>query len=530
MTAATQTVALASGIDLDEFRDACRTLIARGAAPATVTWVSADALDGELFGEQSNEDAPEAPQAPGQLEAGSASAPAIPVPPAFLTLCESVILHRDPGRFALLYRLLWRLRSEPELRHDPLDSDRVEADRMAQAVRRDMHKMKAFVRFRPIESLHGGLDRADASIRDAPDATPFAQPDADADSTLRHVAWFEPEHHIVEAVAPFFARRFAQMRWSILTPERSVRWNGNALEFGPGARREDAPPADAGERLWLTYYDSIFNPARLKLATMQREMPRRYWRNLPEAARIAPLAAAAAQRSMDMIQKSPTLPARRLPKGAGPTEPNQPVPNFERPRSLPDLAQAIDRCRECPIGEQATQGVPGEGPKRARLMFVGEQPGDQEDLRGKPFVGPAGRLLDRAFAQLGWPRDAAYVTNAVKHFKFELRGKRRIHKTPAQQEAAACLHWLESEIELVQPEALVALGATAARQVTGRPVAVMRERGHWIQRSDGRRVLITLHPSALLRADPSERESAYAAWLDDLRHADALMRPDAKKA
>jgi uracil-DNA glycosylase family protein len=205
----------------------------------------------------------------------------------------------------------------------------------------------------------------------------------------------------------------------------------------------------------------------------------------------------------------------------GRTEPNQQVPLFERPASLADLAQAVDRCRECPIGALATRGVPGAGPERgARLMFVGEQPGDREDLRGEPFVGPAGQLLDRAFASLGWPRGAVFVTNAVKHFKFELRGKRRIHKTPAQHEAAACLHWLESEIEIVQPEALVALGATAARQLTGKPVAVLRQRGQWIERSDGRRVLVTLHPSALLRGDASEMQAAFAAWLDDLRQAD----------
>jgi DNA polymerase len=207
------------------------------------------------------------------------------------------------------------------------------------------------------------------------------------------------------------------------------------------------------------------------------------------------------------------------------TEPNQPVPVFERPHSLADLAQALDRCRECPIGAMATQGVPGEGPARgATLMFVGEQPGDQEDLSGRPFVGPAGQLLDRAFAQLGWDRSKVYVTNAVKHFKFEFRGKRRIHKTPAQQEAAACLHWLESEIEMVAPAALVALGATAARQLVGRPTPVLRERGRWQQRADGRRVLITLHPSALLRVDPSERGMAFEAWLQDLRQADAYFQ------
>jgi len=156
-------------------------------------------------------------------------------------------------------------------------------------------------------------------------------------------------------------------------------------------------------------------------------------------------------------------------------------------------------------------------------MLVGEQPGDAEDLAGRPFVGPAGKLLDRALAELGWPRDEVYVTNAVKHFKFELRGKRRIHKTPAQQEAAACLLWLDNEIELVRPEGIVALGATAARSLMGRAVAVTKERGRWFARADGRRVLVSLHPSALLRLLPPERDLAYAAWRDDLRKAATLL-------
>jgi DNA polymerase len=203
------------------------------------------------------------------------------------------------------------------------------------------------------------------------------------------------------------------------------------------------------------------------------------------------------------------------------------TPGGEQPRSLAALGAALQNCRECPIGEHATQAVGGEGGRRARLMFVGEQPGDQEDLQGRPFVGPAGQLLSRALEELGIPRREVYITNAVKHFKFELRGKRRIHKTPAQQEAAACLHWLESEIELVDPAALVALGATAARQLMGTTVSVLRERGKWLVRSDGRRVLITLHPSALLRVDPEDKAAAYAAWLADLRHAaDHFAAPD----
>ena len=201
----------------------------------------------------------------------------------------------------------------------------------------------------------------------------------------------------------------------------------------------------------------------------------------------------------------------------------EPPPGGETPRSLSALREALHRCRECPLGAQATRAVPGEGPKRAKLMFVGEQPGDQEDLQGRPFVGPAGQLFDRALAELGIDRRDAYVTNAVKHFKFELRGKRRIHKTPAQEEAAACLHWLETEIALVDPAALVALGATAARQLMGRGVAVTRERGQWLRRADGRRVLITLHPSALLRMEPEDKAAAWTAWLADLKKAAAML-------
>jgi uracil-DNA glycosylase family protein len=192
-------------------------------------------------------------------------------------------------------------------------------------------------------------------------------------------------------------------------------------------------------------------------------------------------------------------------------------------QALHVLRDAAAGCRECPIGFIGTQTVWGEGPVRAALMLVGEQPGDHEDVQGRPFVGPAGQLLMRALEALGWPRDALYVTNAVKHFKFEMRGKRRMHKTPAQREAAACLHWLESEIEHVKPQALVALGATAARQLMGRPVPVMAHRGQWLEREDGLPVLITLHPSALLRIVGEERDAAYALWLADLRQADKLV-------
>ena len=188
--------------------------------------------------------------------------------------------------------------------------------------------------------------------------------------------------------------------------------------------------------------------------------------------------------------------------------------------SLDQLKAATMACRECPIGEIATQSVIGEGRLKPRLMLVGEQPGDQEDLQGHPFIGPAGKLLARALEAAGIPHDEVFLSNAVKHFKFELRGKRRIHKSPSQREVAACHHWLEDEIRLVQPGALVALGATAARSLLGRPTPVLANRGQWLAREDGLRVLVTLHPSALLRVQgDDERHAAFDAFVADLKVA-----------
>jgi uracil-DNA glycosylase family protein len=324
------TVRLASASDFEGFRRACRALWAAQVEPGQVDWRIASA--GASGPSDVTVDVPP-----------PSSAAPLHVPARFVPLCQSAILHRSPARFALLYRLLWRLQVEPPLRHDPCDAD-----------------------------------------------------------------------------------------WQALEAMASAAQSGACHDAGMATAAPRPSPA---------------------------------------------------------------------------------------PASLPELADALQRCRECPIGAQATRAVPGEGPAHARLMFVGEQPGDQEDLHGRPFVGPAGQLFSRALGQLGIDRREVYVTNAVKHFKFELRGQRRIHKTPAQQEAAACLHWLESEIDLVDPGALVALGATAARQLMGATIAVTRQRGQWLKRGDGRRVLITLHPSALLRMEPEEKEAAYAAWLQDLRQA-----------
>jgi uracil-DNA glycosylase family protein len=196
--------------------------------------------------------------------------------------------------------------------------------------------------------------------------------------------------------------------------------------------------------------------------------------------------------------------------------------------SLSVLAAAIDACRRCPLYKHATQGVPGEGSRRADLMLVGEQPGDKEDLAGKPFVGPAGKLLDRALADAGIPRGETFVTNAVKHFKFEPRGKRRLHKKPNAHEIERCKWWLDQERAIVQPEVIVALGASAARSLLGRVVTITKLRAETLQLADSTRLVVTIHPSALLRTqDVADKHAAYAAFVRDLK---AVARIAFKKA
>jgi DNA polymerase len=193
--------------------------------------------------------------------------------------------------------------------------------------------------------------------------------------------------------------------------------------------------------------------------------------------------------------------------------------------SLGKLAQAEADCRRCPLYRDATQTVPGEGPKNAAFMLVGEQPGDKEDLAGKPFVGPAGRILDQALADAGIDRKATFVTNAVKHFKHEMRGKRRLHKRPNNYEIERCKIWLDDERRLVKPKAIIALGVTAARSLTGKTATISKLRGKPLDLADGTRLFITVHPSALLRIeDENDKRAAYRQFVADLKSAAKSLR------
>jgi uracil-DNA glycosylase len=220
-----------------------------------------------------------------------------------------------------------------------------------------------------------------------------------------------------------------------------------------------------------------------------------------------------------MVSQARGKPSRRAARGA-PPPPRGAASQGAAPSSLEEVREGVQLCRRCDLYRDATQGVAGEGPRRARLMLVGEQPGDQEDLAGRPFVGPSGQVLDRALAQAGVPRGETFVTNAVKHFKHELRGKKRIHKTPNTGEVTACRWWLENERRLVQPRVIVALGATAALSVFGKPLAIGKMRQQALQLPDQAQGVVTYHPSYLLRVPDAEAKAkAYALFVEDLKFA-----------
>ncbi len=400
---------------------------------------------------------------------------------------ETAVCHSDPQRFARAYALVLRLSRRDVRWGDRSDASLRRLLEQEKTVRRDIHKMHAFVRFR------------DVSAPQAPRRA-FA-------------AWFEPEHAIVEAAAPFFAKRFGDMDWVIATPSLTARFEDRKLTFEVTTDRRP-PPEDATEALWCTYFANIFNPARLMVSAMTSEMPKKYWKNLPEASLIPAMIRDAPARAKAMQDAMPTLELAHIAR----LRPQRPAPVAEV--GLADLKSALDACRRCPIGACASQGVPGEGPRHAALMIVGEQPGDAEDLAGRPFVGPAGQVFDRVAKAAGLDRSASYVTNAVKHFKFQPRGKRRLHERPTRDEVSVCKWWLDLERREVAPRLLVAMGATAAGALTGSDANILARRGTVETTGDGSPVLITLHPSYVLRlTDKIAQARAEAQLTDDLRLA-----------
>lgn len=451
--------------DFDEWRDQARQLLARNVTPLEVGW-SASAQP-SLFGE-----APPPPSRAGTFT----------VSPEFLQLARTIACHRDVRRWDLLYQLLFRLT------HGEKDLLRITTDPLTHAlrmmeknIRRDAHKTKAFVRFRRVEGEEG----------------------------KHYIAWHRPDHRVLPLVAPFFARRFSDMRWTILTPDQSVGWDGGKLAFGPGVDASEAPEADRLEVLWRDYYRATFNPARIKLKTMKHEMPVRHWATLPEAGIIADILAEAPARVEAMLRHSEgsaISAANFLPQNPG----------------LDHLREAARGCEGCDLHRHATRTVFGEGPAGAPLMLVGEQPGNEEDLAGRPFVGPAGAVLDEALERAGLRRADLYITNAVKHFRFIYRESFRHHQSPSRYQMAACKPWLTAEIAAVKPQLILCLGNTAARALI-QPNFVMKEgRGQFI--SAAPMMTATWHPAALLRMSGAPQREAQSQFQSDIQAAALFLQ------
>ncbi|OYP30327.1 UdgX family uracil-DNA binding protein [Rhodopirellula sp. MGV] len=457
----------------DDWRQSARDLLKSEIAPTEIHWIDqrscTDTPPLGLF-----ESTP--PPSPAPIPSNET----VNVPVAFIQLAQQVSYHCYPGRWELLYRVLWRLtHGEKHLLKIASDSDVIELSKLEKAVRRDSHKMKAFVRFRRVVDELGD----------------------------HYIAWHRPDHYVLKPTAEFFRRRFDVMRWTIMTPTESCHWDGKALHFSEGMPRSAAPNDDELETLWKTYYANIFNPARIKTKAMKAEMPMKHWPTLPETELIDQMLREAPRRVEQMIRMTDQIASAQayIPDAID-----------RQPLDLDTLRQASLHCEGCQLCQDATQTVFGHGPHDASVVFVGEQPGDQEDREGIPFVGPAGQLLRQAIHDVGFDLDQFYVTNAVKHFKFARSGKRRLHKTPSAREIAACRPWLDAELKLLRPKFLVCLGATASRAVFGPNFRLTEQRG-LIQKTDQSAwTMSTYHPSAILRATDDKADQMRQHFEHDL--------------
>jgi DNA polymerase len=427
-------IVLANETDWDGWRKATRSLVLSGVPPQEVRWsVRSNGDEGDPLRE----------------EQGSFG-----VSKALVTLASLAIQAREPGRFDLLYRLVWRAHAGERVLDMDTDADLRGAKALAFAVRAEAHRMRTQIRYLPIED----------------------------DAPARYLGWYEPAHYVLEANAQLIARRFPEIAFSILSPDGSAHRDGGELRFSTGLAGSAVTDDAALRSWWQAHGAGLLRQARAGSSVPPAE-------------------------ELDEAPRAPDRPA--LGPVVLPLEPDTP---------LQEAVHEASDCRRCHLWEPATQTVFGEGPAHARVIFVGEQPGDQEDVIGRPFVGPAGQIMDRAMEEAGLDRRTVYITNAVKHFKFEPRGKRRIHKTPEAPEITACRFWLDVELVRLQPKLVVAMGGTAARALLGRAVTITRERGRPIALPDGQTAFVTVHPSFLLRLpDEDAKAREYRAFVADLK-------------
>ncbi|WP_437879373.1 UdgX family uracil-DNA binding protein [Pseudomonas sp. LRF_L74] len=452
-----------------DWRNEARRLLLAGVEPHAAHWQG----NADLFGDQAS--------------AGETSGPVrtFNIPKELPELLASAARFRADDRWALLYRVLWRVVEGDRSAMLAGDIDGSELHRRIKAVRREAHHMHAFLRFRPCQ--HEGLD---------------------------FIAWHEPDHEVLDLGAEHFITRMGRHRWLIATPAGAAHCDGEQVHYHqpcPPELRELARTDndDAAGDLWKAYYHSTFNPARLNEKVMRSHMPTRFWRHLPEGPLISRMMSEA-RAGQQRLGQTASVGARNG---------KEVLIASDRAQPKRGLSTALQGCQACGIWRNATCAVAGEGPQQARIMLVGGQPGDLEDLAGRPFVGPAGQVLDHAFAKTGLERGSIYLTNAVKHFKWTAQGvgKRtgtRLHAPAEPAEIEACRFWLERELAEVRPRIIVALGRTALASLlnVNDPQRIdLADYGQQPLRHGDRWLLAAPHPAAVLRS--SEDGEKYRADL-----------------
>ena len=397
---------------------------------------------------------------------------AFTLPREFVETAVVVSTYRDDTTWDLMYRIAWRLLYEDrKLLQITIDPEVREFMARRHSVSRDIHKMHAFVRFREIKDENDSI----------------------------FMAWHRPDHRILRLSIPFFKDRFNGMNWVIMTEDESVSWNKKELTFLPGVEKFELPP-DEKEDLWKNYYSSIFNPARVKVNMMKKEMAVRYWDTMPETQLITSLLDDAENRVKKFEEANPRM---------------KPI---EWTKSLPEIKEAMKKCQSCGICALSHGPVAGVGPEDAKIAFIGEQPGDQEDLQQIPFIGPAGQELARAMERVQIKREEVYLSNAVKGFKWVKGSIDRKHRTADAKEISACRPWLQNELTIIKPKILVCLGRVAAQSVVGKLVKLEDVRGQFFSTPLSEKTIVLPHPASILRIqDPEEQEIARQRFWDEMQ-------------
>jgi len=443
---------------------AASTLIAAEAAPPLVDWGDNDGVE-SLF-------------AANHVTPASTSM-ILDLPAGLRQRLEEACCYLGKERWSLPYRVLWRCLHNDWAALLPGDTDGSPFARRERAVRGAAHAMKGFLRFqeRP-DNMH----------------------------SPRFVAWYEPPHDVLQPVAHHFAERMGSNTWLIATPLGSANWDGKRLAFGPPLSKP-AQNEDLIEALWLDYYRSTFNPERLNPELMQAHLPSVQQRSLPEA-RLIPAMISQAQlgQSRQAIAASPVISK----KASCTTGRNTRL----------SLGDELEHCKRCGLWEHATYPVGGSGPANARVIIVGEQADDHDDLIGEPFSGELGRFLESLLTAAGIEREDVYLTHAVKHFRFESIQLQRRYRAPTTAHLEACRHWLEQELAQIPAIAIVALGRSAAQALLQTEVPLPTGEAPLVMQLAEKRVFVTWHPAyAQKTANPQARNAAQAHIVASLRHA-----------